>query len=314
MDKQSTLNMSRDEWLAARKKGIGGSDVATVLGLNKYKSPFQLWLEKTGQIELEEIDNEAVHFGNVLEDVVAKEFEQRTDKRVRRRNQLFQHADYPFLIANIDRDVIGENAILECKTTNAFLAKSWEGDEIPQSYLCQIQHYMNVLNREFAYIAVLIGGQKFIWKKVERDQELIDLMTERLVTFWEVNVLRREEPKLDGSKATTDFIKERYAEVGEKQIVLPPSFDNLAADRIQLKADEKLIKARIRKVENTIKQELGKNKASVGVSPNYVFTLKGYETKRLDSKKMAEKYPEVAQDEAIYNVTKNQRLTEKEIG
>lgn len=127
---KSTLEMSHQEWLEDRKKGIGGSDVGTILGLNKWKSPYQLWLEKTGQVVLEESGSEPAYWGNVLEEVVAKEFQERTGKKVRRRNQVFEHPLHPFLRANIDRDVVGENAILECKTANQFLGKEWEGEEL----------------------------------------------------------------------------------------------------------------------------------------------------------------------------------------
>lgn len=78
---KSTLDMTRTEWLMDRQKGIGGSDVATILGLNKWKAPYQLWLEKTGQIEIEESDSEPAYWGNVLEEVVAKEFTERTGKK-----------------------------------------------------------------------------------------------------------------------------------------------------------------------------------------------------------------------------------------
>ncbi|EGO8273418.1 endonuclease, partial [Enterococcus faecalis] len=101
---QSTLSMSHQEWLEDRRKGIGGSDVATILGLNQYKSAYQLWLEKTGQVELKDTESEPAYWGNVLEEVVAKEFQERTGKKVRRRNQVFEHSLHPFLRANIDRE------------------------------------------------------------------------------------------------------------------------------------------------------------------------------------------------------------------
>lgn len=116
--------------------------------------------------------------------------------------------------------MVRENAILECKTANQFLAKEWAGDEVPLSYLCQVQHYMNVLNKDYCYIAVLIGGQKFIWKRVERDQELIDVLTEQLVDFWENNVIKGVEPIIDGSKATADFLKDKYSDIEETQTTL----------------------------------------------------------------------------------------------
>lgn len=310
----STLEMTHEEWLYDRQKGIGGSDVATILGLNKWKSPYQLWLEKTGQIELDEAESEAAYWGNTLEEVVAKEFQMRTGKKVRRRNQVFEHPDYPFLRANIDRDVVGENAILECKTANAYLGKEWDGDEIPQAYLCQVQHYMNVLNREYAYIAVLIGGQHFIWKRVERSQELIDLIQAQLVDFWERHVIGGEEPVVDGSDATADFLKERYAEAGENEITLPPKFDGFATDLNVLKDQQKKNKAEIQLIENQIKQHLGENDAVIGISKHYVFSWKCQNSKRLDKKKFAQKYPQAAEDPEIYNTSTTRVLREKEIG
>lgn len=313
MMSKSTLEMTHDEWLLDRRKGIGGSDVATILGLNKWKSPYQLWLEKTGQIDLEHTESEPAYWGNVLEEVVAKEFQERTGKKVRRRNQVFEHPLHPFLRANIDRDVVGENALLECKTANAFLGKEWEGDEVPLSYLCQVQHYMNVLNKEYCYIAVLVGGQKFIWKRVDRDQELIDTITELLVDFWENNVIKGIEPMIDGSEATQEFLKDRYSELDEAEITLPPIFDDLVEQKRELKKAKKDIETSIRQLDNEIIRELGKRKASIGIAQKNIISWKLVSTRRMNTKKLAEKYPEVAKDDEIYNVTESRRLTEKEI-
>lgn len=310
---KSTLEMSHQEWLNDRKKGIGGSDVATILGLNKWKSSYQLWLEKTGQVELEQTESEPAYWGNVLEEVVAKEFQERTGKKVRRRNQIFEHPLHPFLRANIDRDVVGEDAILECKTANQFLSKEWEGEDIPLSYLCQVQHYMNVLNKQYCYIAVLIGGQKFIYKRIDRDQELIDIITERLVEFWETNVLEKVEPSIDGSKATSDFLKERYSDIEDVETTLPSTFDELVEQKREFKKAKKEIEDAIRKVDNEIVSELGKREASIGITPKHIISWKLVSTRRMNTKKLAEKYPEVASDEEIYNVTESRRLTEKEI-
>src|SRR5690606_35289427 len=117
MAKILTLDMSREEWLKERKKGIGGSDASVIVGFNPWKSPFELYIEKTSD-EVQEIENEATHWGNVLEDVVAEEFSRRTGKKVRRRTQIFKHKEYDWMIVNIDRDVVGERALLECKTTS----------------------------------------------------------------------------------------------------------------------------------------------------------------------------------------------------
>src|SRR5690625_2158227 len=195
-----TLDMSREDWLKERQKGIGGSDASAILGFNPWKSLFELYIEKRSD-KVQEIDNEAIHWGSVLEDAVAEEFTRRTGIRVRRRNEIFRHKEHDWMIANIDRDVVGERALLECKTTNAFNLDAWTGDEIPPAYMCQLQHYMAVLDYEKAYIAVLIGGQKFIWKEIKRDDEFIELMIELERDFLENIVLAGVTADIDSIKS-----------------------------------------------------------------------------------------------------------------
>lgn len=313
MNKRSTLEMTHQEWLEDRRQGIGGSDVATVLGLNKYKSPYQLWLEKTGQVNVASAQSEAAYWGNTLEEVVAEEFSKRTGKKVRRRNQVFEHQKYPFLRANIDRDVVGENAILECKTANQYLDKEWEDDEIPIQYICQVQHYMNVLNLDYVYIAVLIGGQKFVWKKMDRDQELIDMITDRLVEFWTDNVEKGIEPAIDGSKATSDFLTQRYLDTEGNQTELNGKFDENIEDLARLKSNRKILDEDITLLENELKQALGKAEATIGITSNNIVSWKKTQSKRIDKKKLTEKYPDIAADDEIYSTSVTKRLTIKKI-
>lgn len=305
--------MTHQEWLEDRRKGIGGSDVATILGLNKYKSVYQLWLEKTDQVEVTSAQSEAAYWGNTLEEVVAEEFSKRTGKKVRRRNRVFEHSKYPFLRANIDRDIVGENAVLECKTANQYLANEWDEDEIPIQYICQVQHYMNVLNLDYVYFAVLIGGQKFIWKKMERDQELIDMITEKLVEFWTENVEKEIEPAIDGLKATSDFLTQRYLDTEDNQTELNAAFDENIANLARLKSDRKIIDENITLLENELKQALGKSEATIGITPNNIVSWKKTQSKRLDKKKLAEKYPDIAADEEIYSISSTKRLTIKKM-
>lgn len=294
MTEINTLNMTRNEWLAARRNGIGGSDVGSILGFNKYKSPYQVWLDKTGQLEPDDLTSEPAYWGNVLEEVVAQEFTERTGKRVRRANRMFSHKEYPFLLANIDRDVVGENAILECKTANSFLSSHWEGDNIPEQYIFQVQHYMNVLDRDYAYVAVLIGGQRFLWKKVERDQELIDLIQERLVTFWEVNVKQNIPPAIDGSQATTDFLTDRYKDDYQgNEITLGKSEENLITALNEQKETRKIIDETIRQLENELKLKLGEAEAEVGITPHHIIQWKPITSSRLDTKRIKEEQPDL---------------------
>jgi putative phage-type endonuclease len=160
----NTSGMSHEEWLLQRRQGIGGSDAAAIMGISKFKTPFQVYLEKSGEV-IETEESEFAYWGNQLEELVAKEFTARTGKKAHRRNAILSHPDYPWMTANLDRVVVGESALLECKTTNAYNYKEWQDDEIPESYIIQVQHYMAVTNFEKAYIACLIGGNRFIWKR-----------------------------------------------------------------------------------------------------------------------------------------------------
>jgi len=309
----STKKMNYDEWIEFRNLGIGGSDVATVLGLNKYKSPYQLWLEKTGQIELSHEESEPAYFGTKLEDFVAKEFEIRSGKKVRKSNYTYIHEDYDFLRANVDRLIVNENAILECKTASTFLKKEWENDEVPLAYLCQVQHYMNVLNKQYAYFAVLIGGQKFVWKKINRDQELIDMIQEKLVSFWNDNIIGGNEPTIDGTKATTDFINKMYGDVGEEQITLSKDYDSMLDNKKELKEQIKVLQENVKEIDNQIKITFKNKNACLGLSPRYIIKIKEIKTKSLNKKMIAEKYPDVISDETIYKESTSYRLTEKEL-
>jgi len=308
---KSTLEMSRQEWLIERTKGIGGSDAATVLGLNKWKTPFELYLEKTGQSFVDESQAEAAYFGNVLEDVVAREFEIRSGKKVRKNNFMLQHPKYDFIRANIDRKVVGEDALLECKTASAYLAKDWEGDEIPSAYLVQVQHYLGVTGYEKAYIAVLIGGQRFIWKEIERDEELIEMIFEAEVNFWNNHVIANNPPALDGSSAAEEFLKKRYEESEPgKSIDLDSTYSDKIKHLNELKDTIKQLKEQQVQIENEIKNEL--KDAELGFIKNYQVSWKPITQKRVDSKKLREHFPDIY--EKVIKETSYRKFNVKEIG
>lgn len=156
-----TKNMPRQEWLSLRKKSIGGSDAAVIAGLNRYKSEYALWAEKKGYVNEPAADNESIRLGNDLEAYVADRFCEATGKRVRRKNAMFMHDDYNFLSANVDREVVGENAGLECKTTLNRAGYKYEDGEIEPYYYCQCMHYMAVMRYDVMYLAVLVFGKGF---------------------------------------------------------------------------------------------------------------------------------------------------------
>ncbi len=161
-----TQDLARDEWLAVRKQGIGSSDAASAVGLNPYKSQLELWLEKTDQdAELPKPDpndeTSPMYWGTLLEPIVAAHYTKRTGHKVRRVNAVLQHPHHPWMLANIDREVIGASdvQILECKTAGMNGAKLWR-DGVPEYVQLQVQHQLGVTGKRAADVAVLICGNE----------------------------------------------------------------------------------------------------------------------------------------------------------
>ena len=182
-----------------------------IAGINPYKSAYQLWLEKTGQTEPAESENEYTHFGTVLEPVIRREFMERTGLKVRQKHMLLQSETYPFMLANLDGVVKanGEMCIFEAKTASAYKLDEWQSG-IPPEYMLQVQHYMAVTDTSKAYIAALIGGNHFLYKLIERDNEIISKIIAMEKYFWEVNVLGEIAPNIDGTRATTEYFNSKY--------------------------------------------------------------------------------------------------------
>lgn len=168
----STLNMSREKWLQLRKSGIGGSDAGAICGLNPYASPMSVYRDKTSE-DLSDLDSETMRQGRDLEDYVARRFMEATGLKVRRSNMMYRSEEYPFMIADVDRLIVGEDAGLECKTASAYNADKWKDGEVPLHYLMQCCHYMAVTGRNAWYIAVVILGQDFKYARIDRDEQLI---------------------------------------------------------------------------------------------------------------------------------------------
>ena len=217
-----TADLSRADWLRYRTMGIGGSDVSVIAGINPYRSVYQLWLEKTGQNEPAESENEYTHFGTILEPVIRREFMERTGLKVRQKHMLLQSEEYPFMLANLDGviNLDGEMCIFEAKTASAYKLDNWQSG-IPPEYMLQVQHYMAVTGAVKTYIAALIGGNHFEYRLIERDDEMIAKIITMEKLFWEVNVLGGIAPEIDGTKATTEFFNSKYNFSNGQTIALP---------------------------------------------------------------------------------------------
>lgn len=280
-----TKNMDRRTWLELRRKGIGGSDVSIIAGINRFRSIYQLWLEKTGQAQLEETDSEYAHFGTILEPLVKKEFMARTGKKIRAKNVILQSEEHPFMLCDLDGVIYeeGEMCIFEAKTASAYKQEVWENG-VPVEYILQVQHYMAVTGARKAYVAALVGGNRFYMHTVRRDEELIGMITAMEREFWEKNVIGGAEPVPDGSEATTAFLSSRYGRCNGMTVELPDSA--LEVIRRYEDASEQMKAAKERKdaLANQLRSYLGENEA--GTVQGRTVTWKQITKTSFDSKRL----------------------------
>lgn len=205
-----TANMSKKEWESLRSSTIGGSDAAAILGMNPHKSAYALWAEKTGKVIPEDISQkEAVRLGTDLEDYVAHRFTEATGKKVRRENYTVFRDDMPYAHANYDRLVVGENAGLEIKTTNALNLKKFKNGEFPANYYCQCVHYMMISGLKRWYLAVLVLGIEFKVFVIERDEAEIEVLRMAEENFW-YQVQNDLPPEIDGMDSTVDALNAEF--------------------------------------------------------------------------------------------------------
>lgn len=305
----STENLPYEEWLEWRKKGIGGSDASIVCGINRYKSPVELWMEKTNQLPYQEA-GEAAYWGTQLESLVRSEFTKRTGIAVKQVDQLLQSDAHPFMLANLDGECIHPThgkCIFEAKTASAYKSGEWD-DDIPDAYVLQVQHYMAVTGYLGAYIAVLIGGNTFRWKFIERDEEMISVLIQLEGNFWE-HVQSMVPPALDGSEAAAKFIGEQFPNsLSKSQIVLPETASSLIQQYEA--ACENIAQYTVQKqeAENLLKQMIGENE--IGTTGEHVITWKSVSQERLDSKTLKSEHPTLYKKYA--NKTSYRRFSVKE--
>lgn len=184
---------SREEWLELRKKYIGGSDAASVCGLNDYQSPYALWCEKRG-ITPEFEGNLRTRIGTELEPIIAKLFEDETGKKVQNCNFSLVNDQYPWAMADVDRMVVGEDAILEIKSTSSLNLKHYKNGDYPARFYVQVMHYLAVTGKQKAYLAVLIGNSDFRVFEVDRDESEIEALMSAEKEFYGYMTSGEEPP------------------------------------------------------------------------------------------------------------------------
>lgn len=302
----STKDLPHDKWLEYRRTGIGGSDASTIVGLNPYSSLYKLYADKKGLISATE-DTEVMRQGRDFEEYVAKRFTEATGKKVRKRNYMFQHDKYDYILADIDREIIGENAGLECKTTSVFNKSDFENGEIPLTYYVQMTHYMAVMGYDRMYLAVLILSKGFYWFVIERDEDEISALLQAESDFWNDYIIPDKIPLIDGSEATQEAISEIYPNSSDNEIITLS--DDLMQKYKHLKELADDINNQLDAVKNEVKIVLGDN--SHGACNGYKVTWKSQNKTTVDSKKLKKEYPDIYEKTVKTSSSRVLRITEE---
>lgn len=243
-----------------RTQGLGGSDAPVVVGLSPFKSPYQLYLEKRGEAPLDDEETFRMQLGTILEEPIAQLYCERTGRMVRRQ-PLAVHDDYPFMLANIDRQILKDPrgpGIYEGKTTNEWSGAGIHGaDDIPDHYYIQAQHYMAVYDYAWASFGILIGTARFVWCDIERNDDVIAELIAQEAEFWD-RVQSGTPPPIDGSPRTADLIKRLYpSDTGKVLTIEAPELIRAATQLVIDKQAVKTLEESIGRYENMLKSAIG---------------------------------------------------------
>ena len=296
-----TNDLNREQWLNVRKGGIGSSDAAAAVGLNPYKSQLELWMEKTGRDDnLPKVDpydeSSPMYWGTLLEPIVAAHYTRRTGNKVRRVNAVWQHPYQPWMLANLDREVMGapDVQILECKTAGINGARLWK-DGVPEYVQLQVMHQLAVTGHKAADVAVLIGGQELQVHRIERYEALIQHLVELERRFWGY-VERNEAPPADGSDSADLALRCLYPKDGgqvldlSQDLEMSAAFSDLLAVRQVLSAHTQLEA----QLKQRIQQRMGE--ASQAIFDGGDVTWKrSKDTSVLDTASLCKEQPELVQ-------------------
>lgn len=272
--------------LEERRTGVGGSDAATVLGINPYSTTYELYLDKLGEAPPEDADflKEARYWGSVLEQPVCDRYAEETGFKVQRANQLIRSKEHPFMIANIDRKVVGEEMRIGFEAKTAARPDGWGdsgSDEIPPYIMCQVQHYLAVTGYDVWDLAVLIGNRDYRTYRINPIQHIIDDLVEAEEEFWDrVESKVAPEPQWQ-SAATTRLIKNLYPGTNGQVVRLPNVAQKYQAVLKDAQEQAKLFNGIIDGCKNRIAMLMGE--AAIGLLPdNSAYTRKKQKRKAFE--------------------------------
>lgn len=279
----------RVKWLSMRK--LGSSDAAAICGLNPYRSKFQVFLEKLGQAETEE--NEAMRWGNLLEPIIAQEFANRTGFAIAKDNRLLQHPHYEFMTATLDYrmvDADGKPGILEIKNRNFFAGKDFSEGPGDDAHI-QVAHDMAVTGLSYAYVCALFGGNRLVYHRIERDEDLIGKLILLEQSFWEL-VQTGNPPELSAND--NDLVAALFPTAEAAPRSLPAGAATYAQSFLQHKALAKEYEKLADEAAANLKMMLGSSEAAeVG---QYRISWKERSRESVNTKALTAAHPDIAKN------------------
>jgi putative phage-type endonuclease len=286
---------NKKEWLKERKTYIGGSDVAALCGLNKYKSAMGIYLDKTSaDVEETEITG-AMEWGTRLEDAIAEAYSTRTGFNIEVEPNVIRHPEHKFIAANIDRWADGKKHILECKTAGFMMSKEWGEeytDQIPESYLCQVAYYAAICDVEKVDIAVLIGGQDFRIYTYNRNREFENKLIKVTCNFWHNHILKGISPEA----TSTDDVLALYPKASGIMLEADNEIVDKVAKLRELKNEEKTICNAVKNLQFEVQGYMKDAGILVDHSGHCLATWKNMNPRiTLDTKKLQEEHKDIYQ-------------------
>ena len=330
-----TENLSREEWLRYRRKGIGGSDAAAVLGLSPFCTKRDLYYDKTGiqAVVDEEEDNwVAKEVGHRLEDLVAEIYARQTGLKVYPIRKMFFHPLYPFMLADVDFFIEypdGSTGILECKTTGYHGKEKWENDSVPVNYEYQGRHYMAVMNLNRVVFACLYGNNEndFIVREMERDLEIEEDLIREEEYFWKENVQSKQEPPYtEKPDLVLESIRKHCGPADKDASIVRLGRSHIAELEkfLSLKEEKAALEKQARKLDEQMKESCLGIVEELGVSckgiiqdgsREYVVTYNPFYRTGIDKnglKKLEAQHPDIYDDYVKVSESRRFSVTKKE--
>lgn len=286
----------REEWLELRKRGVGGSDVAAILGLDPYTSNVACWASKLNKVT-DTSDTESAAWGRRLEAVVAEEAAERLGLTLHDpQGALLAHPEHPWMLATPDRiaEKDGQVGVLEVKTTSAYLADDWSDGATPDRAALQLHHYLAVTGHRVGWIAALIGGQRLEVREVEYNPALGESLIAAEADFWHLVETGVMPAPLDGSGSTSDTLAALFAQIDRAdECHLPPEAYALWSDLLEAKAAVGESKAEADRLANELKALLLAEGAEVGLlGGQKAVSWKTQTTRRVAVSKVKDAHPD----------------------